>query len=367
MKNGIAPLKTIIEACGGAEIFVEKVLPEILYGTQDNGYKAMMIPEEFSMKEIFEAVETTTFSVIMTALLSQKVMTAYEAEPGIIDQLITTFPSSLKTDTIPGAYLEGALKDIPEGGPYPHAASIQDKYVTIGWNKRGLILDITKEAIRFDQTGMVMVQAQRMGERAARDRESEGMYTIQEATVSGKTYNAYYPSNSQTALYQDAGATRHAYDNLITDVLENYTDLDLAMALFPIMKDEAGDPITIVPKILLVAKAVEPTAARLINNAKMPNISGSSVGNDQDNDYYKKFTVLGSSYIDAVSNNDWYLGDFKRQFIEKVTFPLEVLSRATPDNDANWERDIVAQFKVRRASKFGAVDYRFVVKSTGGG
>ena len=132
------------------------------------------------------------------------------------------------------------------------------------------------------------------------------------------------------------------------------------------MKDDAGDPITIRPKILLVPRALGPTALRAINNQMMPNTSASTVGFNEENPYYKAFKVLVSSYIDAVSNNDWYLGDFKRQFVEKVVFPLQVLTRTDEQNDLAWERDLVAQYKVRRASKFGATDYRFVVKSTGG-
>ena len=225
-------------------------------------------------------------------------------------------------------------------------------------------MDITKEAIKFDQTGMVMMQAARMGERLKRDREKECLYTIQEATVNGKTYSAYYPSGTQTALYQNADNTRHEYDNLITDGLADYTDLDAAEALFGLMKDDAGDPITIVPTILLVPTGLKPTANRLINSAQMPNTSASTIGFNQENDYFKRFKVLSSSYLTGVDANDWFLGDFKRQFLEKIVFPLQVLTRSDEKNEAAWERDVVAQYKVRRASTFGAVDYRYVVKSS---
>lgn len=374
MINGIAKLKTVIESAGGVQPFVTHVLPGILNGDRDNDFKPRMLPEEFSLLEIAnatgvdpsleisEAVNTTQFNVIMNTLLSKKVLSAYTEEPGIIDQLSTPFNSSLKVDTIPGAFLEGDLDDIPEGGPYPHSANIQDKYVEIGWNKRGMILDITKEAIKFDQTGMVMMQAARMGERVKRDREKEGLYTIQEATVNGKTYSAYYPSGSQTALYQNADQTRHLYDNQITNALEDYTDLDAAEALFGLMKDDAGEPITIVPTILLVPTGKKPTANRLINSAQMPNTSASTIGFNQENDWFKRVKVLSSSYLTVVNAGDWYLGDFKRQFLEKVVFPLQVLTRSDEKNEAAWERDVVAQYKVRRASTFGAVDYRYVVQ-----
>ena len=156
MIKGISPIKRLIEACGSVGAFVEHTLPAILNAENE---RDRMTPEEFSLAEIFEAVNTTEFSVITSELISAKVIQGYEMEEGIIDELVVPFNSSLQTDKIPGAFLEGNLEDIPEGGPYPHSAKIEDKYVQIGWAKRGMILDITMEAIKFDQTGMIITHA----------------------------------------------------------------------------------------------------------------------------------------------------------------------------------------------------------------
>ena len=128
MLNGIAKLSTVVESAGGVQAFATQVLPSILEGDKDNGFKPRMAPEDFSLLEIAEAtgvdpkseaVNTTQFNVIINTLLSKKVLSAYTEEPGIADQLTSPFNSSLKVDTIPGAFLEGDLEDIPEGDLIP--------------------------------------------------------------------------------------------------------------------------------------------------------------------------------------------------------------------------------------------------------
>ena len=369
--NGGLRITRVIEEAGGFEAFVAESLPVFLNGDASNDFQPFLRPDEFSMLEIYEAcgdarvvyedVNTTQFDVIMTSLLSKQVLTAYTEEPGIIDLLVTPFSSSLLVDTIPGAFLKGNIEDVAEGMPYPHSMDIKDKWVTIGHNKRGVILDITEEALRFDQTGLVMRKAMLLGQKAARDRESEGLKTIMDITG----YQGWNPSGTTTTVFADAGAAPHVYDNLVVNILADYTDLDDANNLFGLMKDDDGDPITIRPTTLLVPTGLEPMATRLISNAMLPGISGSSVGNNEVNPWAGRVRVLGSSHLTAEDTTDWFLGDFKKQYVEKQVIPLEVLSRRDSTNEAAWTRDVVAQFKVRRDSKFVALDYRFVVKSTG--
>ena len=44
-------------------------------------------------------------------------------------------------------------------------------------------------------------------------------------------------------------------------------------------------------------------------------------------------------------------------------YPMQVLR----DTSQMFDKDIITRFKVREYSQVGAVDYRFVVKSTGAG
>jgi len=366
-------IKKHIENSGGFKKFMAGKFRELTEAKKDE--KPLMKPEDFSIKEIHEAVNTSQFPIITGSLISKKVIQGFDEYPGIADQLVTKFTSKLKTDTIPGAFLSGDLEDIPEGGGYPHSGDVEEFYVTIGGSKRGEILDITDEAIRFDQTGLIMLKAAKFGERAAKDREKGVIYTIMDATVGGKNYYAYYPAGTRTALYRTSDGTSSGvgggvlYTNAITDTLADFTDIDAAEAEFDDIMDENGDPIDVMSSnmILLTARALKGTASRLTRNQIMPANSGSSVGQHENNPYYNLKTLF-SPWIDKGNGSAyWYYGDFKRQFLEKVVIPLQVLTRKDDKNDAAWERDVIAQYKVRRFSKVGAIDHRYVVESTGVG
>lgn len=372
-ENKIGKLKEHIKNSGGFETFMKEMLPKLIDAKKDE--EPLMQPEDFSLKEMFEAVNTSQFPIITGTLLSKKVIQGFNEYPGIADQLVTKFTSKLKNDTIPGAFLKGDLEDIPEGGGYPHSGDIEEFYVTIAGNKRGEILDITEEAIRFDQTGLIMLKAGQFGMRAAKDREKSVIYTIMDATVSGKNYYAYYPGGSRTALYRTGNGSSGnvgggvLYKNAITDVLSDFTDLDAAEAVFVLIMDENGDPIDTMASnmTLLTSRSLKPTASRLTRNQIIPANSTTSVGTQEINPYYQLKTLF-SPWIDkGNSANFWYYGDFKRQFLEKVIYPLQLLTRKDEKNDAAWERDVIAQFKVRRFSKVGAIDHRFVVESAGSG
>ena len=334
--------------------------------------KPLLLAEDASITEIFrfcEAVDVTQFTIITATLIEKQVMDAFNAFPKIGDQLVTPFQSKLELSRIPGADLKSNLRDVEPGMPYHHDADIEEKYVTIEGKKRGDILDITEEAIMFDQTGLIMRRAAQFGERAATDREKKILYNIQDATVGNKNYYSYRPSGTRVALYSGAVAGTHPYSNLHDHRLQHWTDLDHAKTMFSTMRDAQGEPIFIMPQILLVPVAQETMAERLIKNVLMP---ASRLGNDvpgdspnEANPFANKYKVLSSPYLDIVSTAYWYLGDFKKQFVEKVVYPIQVLTRRDTKNDYAWERDIVAQYKIRYYTEPGAVDYKYVVKSRG--
>jgi len=270
--------------------------------------KPVLLAEDASIKEIFhfcEAVDVTQFPIITATLVEKRVMEAFNAFPKIGDQLVTPFNSKLELSRIPGADLRSNLRDIEPGMPYHHDADIEEKYITIEGKKRGDILDITEEAIMFDQTGLVMREAAMFGERAAVDREKKIMYNIQDATVNSVNYYSYRPSGTRVALYSGTVATTHPYSNLMDDRLQHWTDLDNAKTLFTVMRDAQGEPIFVQPKILLVPLALETVAERLIRNALMPatrlgdNIPGDSM--NEANPFMNKYKVLASPYLDIVS------------------------------------------------------------------
>ena len=340
--------------------------------------KKVLLCETFSIKELWdfceeirlaEAVDVSQFPILTATLVEKKVIQSFNAFPGIGDQLVTPFPSTLEISKVPGADIKSNFRDIQAGMPYHHDADIEEKYIVIAGVKRGDILDITEEAIMHDQTGLILREAGRFGLQGAIDREKKIMYTIQDATVNNVNFYAFYPSGNRVALYSGTVVGTHPYSNLIDHALQHWTDLDHAKTQFTTMRDVQGEPIWVEPKILLVPKALEMVAKRLINNSRMPatriGLTGVVDSQNEANPFANAYTVLSSPYLDIVDTRTWYLGDFKAMFLEKVVYPLQVLTRMDTKNDAAWERDIKAQYKVRYWEQPGAVDYKYVVKSRG--
>lgn len=336
--------------------------------------------EDFSILEIWdacknstlEAVDVTQFPILTATLLEKKVLEGYTAAAKIGDQLVTPFNSSLQVSKIPGAFVKGNLRDIEPGMPYEHDADINEKFVQIEGKKRGAILDITWEAVKFDQTGLIMLRAVQFGERAAIDRERRIIYTILDITIGNINYWAWYPSvagaATRTAIWSVAvAAGPHLQSNIIPNALQDWTDLDAANTLLGLMQDDNGDPILNDPKILLVPVSLDTIARRLISNTVIPaNWNSRTTGTaGEANPFANRYNVLSSAILDSRSVRQWWLGDFKKQFLEKVVIPLQILTRPMANTDDEFERDIVAQYKVRHYTQVGAADYRHVVKSLG--
>jgi len=324
--------------------------------------KPRMRPEDFSIKEIYEAVHPTAFPLVTGKLLSKKMLDAYTAAPTIGDQLVETFTSKLIIDRLPGFSTGGAIHEVNPGAAYQHTGVIEEKWVQIVGKKYGKILDITEETLMFDQTGQIIRRAGQIGKDAAVYREKMILYTVQDHTG----YRAWYPgssdaeSASQDDVYDATTTAPHRTSNLITNALVNHTDINAAVILLGKMVDEKGDPILVGAKILLVPLALDMVANTIYKSTVI--IGGA---NAQPNPFSGRFRVLSSPYLDVVSSTAWFLGDFKSMFVWKEVIPLQVLTRKDNKNDMAWERDIKAQFKIRFYGDCKAVDYCHTVKSTG--
>jgi hypothetical protein len=367
-------LRAAHKACGENMKVLQRKLAESLDAEAMKAQNMKPIAmTDISLKEMWdfcEEVDVTQFPILTGTLVEKRVVDAFDNVETIGQDLVTEFPSKLQVSKIPGAEITMTMSDIEPGERYKHDADIQESYVQVEGKKRGDILDITEEAVMFDQVGLVMREAEKFGRKAALDRERKILYTIQDATVGGVNYYAWYPSGARAAIYSGSvAAGPHLYSNVMDDMLQHWTDLDNAMRLFTAMRDANGDPIIVNPNTLLVPKALEVTAMRLMNNAMLPAARVGTTGVTDNpmeaNPFARRFAVKSSAYLDIVSQYRWYLGDFKNQFVEKVVYPLQVLVRRDRMNDASWERDIMASYKVRYYTQPGAVDYRYVVRGNG--
>jgi hypothetical protein len=324
---------------------------------------------------------TNLFQTVTGAVIARRVMDAYQQTDGLIgDQLVTVEPASVRGERFAGFTALQGPKEVKEGMPYEEA-SFGDKFVTTVEAKKGRLLSITEEAIHFDQTGELLRRAARLGEATRLEREK----TIVRGVVDAD-YNAtlgvgvYRPSGTLAALYPVNGSRRNyigvgnttsgaPFDTAVP--LEDWSAPALVLQYHATqVRDdrhgpEAGEPLPWLPKILLVPKTRELSARRIVEATAIVAVTGSGARQTEArNPLAGAFQVLASPFLDNVSTADWYLGDFQRQFIWKEIWPVQVF-RQTRDGDADFDRDVVARYKVRYYGGINALDERFVVKVDG--
>jgi hypothetical protein len=128
---------------------------------------------------------------------------------------------------------------------------------------------------------------------------------------------------------------------------------------------ETGEPIVWMPKILLVPKNKQLTALRIVTATTVTTLTGTGTQRTEfRNPFGGAYTVLSSPFLDNVNADDWYFGDFRRQFLWKEIWPVQVF-RQTRDGDADFDRDVLARYKVRYYGGINALDERQVVKVDG--
>ena len=224
-----SPIKELVESKGAQG--AQEVIRE---GLKQKKFQ----PEHFSLQEIWEAtcgpvsqiqeqVVADSFPKITGELINAKIIAGYDSVAMIGDQLCTTVPSKLKTETVAG-FTDAEVPDfIPEAGEY-NDSTVTEIYVTMRNKKYGKLISITEEMILFDQSGQVMTRAQRIGEKAAQYREKTIVEGVQD--INSSVWN---PSGVATAFYSATNG------NLATSNAFNEGGLEAVRKLMQQMKDDS--------------------------------------------------------------------------------------------------------------------------------
>jgi len=363
---------------------------------QENGAQYKLRAEDFSLRALWEglvgapedtlpslaqisglllqeAVDSTAFQVVTRMLLGSKVIEGYNSVRGVGDSLVSLMPSTRRLENIPGFTEMEGMKLVPEGMPYDDS-SIGEKYVTTQAFKKGRLISITEEAVMEDQTGQLLMRAQRFGERARIDRER----TIIEGIVD-KNSNVYRPSGVATALYSvgnrnlcGTGSAISGFQSAVP--LVDWNDLNTvedfhAQSLNSDPQIGTSEPILWDANQLFVPKSLEGVALRIRNATEVrTGVSASATQTIYNNPKLNAFEVVSSPFIARAAvagfQADWYYGDFKKQFVWHDIWPIQVFNQNASGPEA-FERDIVARYKVRYMGGIAALDHRHVVKVKG--
>jgi hypothetical protein len=322
-----------------------------------------------SLLEAGDGVDVTAFLNVTGQVIYSKILEAYAQEAFVVSRLVDTVPTRLDGEKIPGiGRISDEATEIHPGMPYPNVGFGEDYIETPSTTKRGLIVPVTREAIFFDRTNLVLSRAAEVGELLGLNKEKRLVDLLIGVTNNykwkGTDYNTYYASG-------DSGP----WINVLSDNdLVDWTDVDAAEQLFAdILDPNTGEPVLVKATTVLVMPAYRHAAHRVFNAAEIQYAgSGSATATVAANPLgnyrvvesrlaYRRVIASGVSSDDA--RGWWFVGDFKKAFAYMENWPITV-TQSPPNSEADFNQDIVVRFKASERGAAAVVNPRYVVKCT---
>lgn len=275
------------------------------------------------------SIASTGFSTLNNTVLASIVIEAHNSVGGLVaDQLMTAYPTNKETENIPGFNEPTGIDVYAEDAAKPDAA-ITNKYVSLQkLSKIGGRVFLTREAVFYDRTGELLDRASRIGQQIALHREHvllRGIADVPSYTpvATPVTTFSYYPSGNRSSLWT---ATNTRESNALTD----YTDLENAVSTLLKQVDSRSERLVDnanTPLELLVPGDVWVTAEK-IRRAELLETNAAGSPNMRMGNMWSNIRVFPSQVLNNINATTWYCagaGGFAKQFIRKITFPLEVV------------------------------------------
>jgi len=323
-----------------------------------------------SLLESGEGVDATAFLNVAGQVIYSKILDAYRNEAFVVSKLVDTIPTRLDGEIIPGVgRVSDNVTEIHPGMPYPNLGFGEDYIETPSTAKHGLIVPVTKEAIFFDRTNLVLGRAAEVGEILGLSKEKRLVDLVVGATnnykQNGTAYNTYY-----------AAADNKAWVNeLAGNELVDWTDVDAAEQLFAdILDPTTGEPVLVQATTVLVMPAYRHAAHRVFNAAEISyapagsettTVAANPLGNYrvvESRLAYRRIIASGTSAADA--KKWWFIGDLRKAFAYMENWPITV-TQSPLGSEADFNQDIVVRFKASERGAAAVINPRFVVKCTG--
>lgn len=330
------------------------------------------------LQESNPGVSTALFQVVTGELIGRKVIEGYEDDAGFIgDQLVTVIPSRYRNTRIAGFRALAGPTEVPEGHPYEES-TFEEKFVTSQESKQGRILSINEELIAFDQTGEIHRRAMALGYYLRQERERTIVRAVTDADAGAGKF-VYRPAGAGQALYAADGSHRNyvgagnttspGFNAAIP--LVDWTDIEAVLHYRATeVKDDRIDgdqrPIVAPARQLLVSEGLRGTARSVVQSTEIV-VSSADGESRMANPVHNLLEVLSSPFIDeqgGTAASDWYLGDFRRQFIWTEIWPVQTFLQRS-ESTAAFDRDVVLRVKARYFGGVSAVDTAFVTKVSG--
>lgn len=312
------------------------------------------------------AVQLATFSSITKELLSAAVMEGYEQEDFVLSKMVKTVPTQFDGERIPGITSIGDQAEIVnEGQPYPTVGFNEDYVETPQTTKRGMKCAVTKEAIFFDRTGLIMDAANKVGLFLGTNKEKRVIDAVIGVTNNYKWKGVSYSTYQASTPWINLKATNNLVD---------WTNVDASEQLFNNLTDpHTGEPIILSANTILVMPPKAATAKRILNATEVRVGDGASntvqtVSASPITGYsmvtsrlaYARVVASGASAADGAKW--WFHGDFAKAFRYMENWPITVVQAPANSYD-DFERDIVMQVRASERGVIAVVEPRAVIKN----
>jgi hypothetical protein len=325
---------------------------------------------ETNLLEAGEAVDATAFSHIAGQVVQAKIMQAYTQEAFVLSKLVENIPTRLDGERIPGIGRIGdQIAEVRPGMSYPSLGLAEDYIDTPQTTKHGFIVPVTKEAVFFDRTHLILQRAAEVGEILGLNKEKRLLDLLIGAANNHKwkdtSYNTYYAAG-------DGGP----WVNVIDEELVDWTSVDAAEGLLAdILDPNTNEPVLIGATTVLVTPAYRHAAHRVFNAAEITyygsNESTHTTAANPLGNYkvvesrlaYRRIVAAGQTA--AHAKKWWFIGDFAKAFGYMENWPITV-TQSPPGSEADFNQDIVVRFKASERGAAVVLNPRYVVKSTGG-
>lgn len=314
------------------------------------------------------AITSSDFSSITGQIVYSRMMEDLAAEDFPFQALIPTQSTQFSGEKIPGiAGLGDQAEVVAENDEYPLVGTGEDYIETPATTKRGFIVPITKEALFFDRTGMVLQKAGAVGESLRLNKEKRAI-------------NCLIDENSAASKYKWRGTTYDTYVNTPWDNLDaghtgglvDWSDIDeYNQVLNAITDPNTGEPVMVEADTLIVTKQLELVALRIRNATEITVHAGgyATSGNLSEtrlaNPMGGAFTVVTSRQLAARMATDTtvYYGNPRKAFVYMENWGITV-TQAPAGNSDDFNRDIVTKFKCSERGQYATIEPRVMLKST---
>lgn len=322
------------------------------------------------LMEASSAVQTGVFSNITGQVIYTRMLEGYKAEGLVFSGIVPNVPTKFSGERLPGITNIGDEAEVvDEQQPFPQAGVSEDYIDTPATTKRGMIIGLTKEAIFFDRTNMLIPQCQQVGEYLGLNKEK-------------RIIDAYIDQNTTAYRYKWKGTSYGTYQSSTpwvnvktSNALVDWTSVDALEQVIAAIRDPyTNEPILFDPVHLVCCREKLYTAKRVVSATEIRVVTpGYATANNpshtQSSNPVKNYQIVSSQLLSSrmtaasEATSDWFIGDISKTVWYMENWPLTVVPGPS-NSEAEFTQDIAMRWKASERGTPVVVDPRRSARSS---